>query len=80
MNLDKFVFIYIFCRNISKRLCNEIQAYKGLYAILLILMVCSIIHDAIELSDSIKGTEYFHYLRDWQSYCDLWSIEPQNLT
>jgi len=27
-------------------------------------MVCSIINDAIELSDSIKGMEYFDYLSD----------------
>lgn len=64
MNLDKFVFVYIFCRNISKWLCNEIQAYKGLHVVLLMVMICSIINDAIELSDSIKSMEYFDYFSD----------------
>jgi hypothetical protein len=30
-------------------------------------MVCSIIIDDVEISDPIKGMEYFDYL----SYCDL---------
>ena len=28
------------------------------------VMICSIINDAIELSDSIKSMEYFDYLSD----------------
>jgi hypothetical protein len=47
-------------------------------------MVCRFISGGTELSDSITGMECFDYLRDCDSYCDLWGVvliktEPQNL-